>query len=62
MAKASETKPVPMDAEERDWRAEDDLRTLIGAEKIKADDARLKAAMKKRDEMAKALKGIKADV
>ncbi|MEQ9131093.1 MAG: hypothetical protein RJQ08_13705 [Salinisphaeraceae bacterium] len=47
-----------MSAEEKDWRAEDDLRTLIEAEKIKRDDARLKAAMKKKREMAKNLEGV----
>lgn len=57
---AKKTTPAPMVAadSEKDWRAEDDLRTLINAEKIKADAVRMKAAMKKRGEMAAALKGI----
>lgn len=47
-----------MSAEEKNWRAEGDLRTLIEAEKIKRDDARLKAAMKKKREMVKNLDGM----
>lgn len=46
---------LAMAKEEREWRAEDDLRTLIAAEKIKADPARLKAAMAKKRELSKAL-------
>lgn len=41
---------VAMDKEEAEWRAEDDLRTLIQAEEIRADRARLKRAMAKRKE------------
>lgn len=44
-----------MAKEEKDWRAEDDLRTLIEAEKIKADKPRLKAAMTKKRELKKAI-------
>ena len=44
-----------MSAEEKDWQAESDLRTLIEAEKVKADKPRLKAAMAKKREMQKAL-------
>jgi len=44
---------------DKEWMAESDLRTLIDAEKIKADPDRIKAAMKKRDEMKKALGAIK---
>lgn len=43
MAKAQISK---MDEEERKWRAEDDARTLIRAEEVKADKGRLKAALK----------------
>lgn len=57
MAK-SETSASGMLAEEKDWRAESDLRALIDAEKIKADPARLKAAMAKKRDLAKALKSI----
>lgn len=60
MAKAKEkasTNPCGMDEE---WKAESDLRTLIDAEKIKLDPARLKAAMTKKKEMEKALKGAGA--
>lgn len=42
-------------AEQANWRAEEDLRTLIEAEKIKGDKKRLAAAMKKKREMTKAL-------
>jgi hypothetical protein len=45
-------------AEQKKWMAESDLRTLIDAEKIKADPDRIKAAMKCRDEMKKALVSI----
>ncbi|MCV0395470.1 MAG: hypothetical protein K5872_22240 [Rhizobiaceae bacterium] len=53
--KAASTMP----AEEKEWMAESDLRTLIEAEKIKMDASRMKAAMKKRAEMKKALDGVK---
>lgn len=42
-------------ADEKRWKAESDLRTLIDAEKIKADKARFKAAMDMADEQKKAL-------
>lgn len=48
-------------APDSEWRAEDDLRTLISAEKIKSDKARMAAAMKKRDEMKKAITNIGKD-
>lgn len=47
-----------MSKEEKDWRAEEDLRTLIEAEKIKKDKARLKAAMAKKREKVKALQDL----
>jgi hypothetical protein len=37
-------------AQEKEWKADSDLRTLIEAEKIKKDKARLAAAMKMRKE------------
>lgn len=46
--------------DDKDWQAESDLRTLIDAEKIKADPARLKAAMAKQGELKKALKSMEA--
>lgn len=49
----------PMD--DKSWQAEDDLRTLISAEKIKSDKDRFAAAMKKRDEMKKAIMNIGKD-
>lgn len=41
---AKKTTPAPMAAadSEKDWRAEDDLRTLINAEKIRNEPDRLK--------------------
>lgn len=42
-------------APDDDWKAESDLRTLIEAEKIKADPKRLRAAMKKKRETMKSL-------
>lgn len=47
-----------MDAQEAEWQAESDLRTLIDAEKIKGDPKRLRAAMKKKRELSKALAGM----
>lgn len=44
--------------QEQEWQAENDLRTLIDAEKIKRDPKRLKAAMAKRKEMKKDLDAI----
>lgn len=57
----SKSNKVSTGAEENDWMAEDDLRTLIAAEKIKQDKSRLAAAMKKKREMAKALANIGGD-
>lgn len=37
-------KSIGMMAEERDWRAENDLRCLMDCEKIEKDPKRLKAA------------------
>lgn len=45
--------------QEKKWRAESDLRSLIEAEKIKADPERLKMAMKMKREQMDALKNIK---
>lgn len=47
-----------MSAEEKDFQAEQDLRTLIEAEKVKGSPARLKAAMAKKREMQKALSNV----
>lgn len=47
--------------QEKKWRAESDLRTLVDAEKIKADPDRLKAAMKCKREQMDALKNIKSE-
>jgi len=50
--------PGKLSDEEKDWRAEDDLRTLIEAEKIKQDPKRLKPAMAKKKALSQALKGL----
>lgn len=47
--------------EDKSWQAESDLRTLIDAEKIKGDPARMKAAMAKASEMKKAVTAIGKD-
>lgn len=47
-----------MDAEEKKWRADSDLRTLIEAEKIKGDKARYGEAMKLQKEMKQNLEAI----
>jgi hypothetical protein len=51
--------PAPKSDDHDSWMAEDDLRTLISAEKIKADDKRMKRAMAKHAEMMTALKAVK---
>lgn len=51
-------KDAAMPKTDKDWQAEGDLHTLIEAEKIKRDESRLKAAMKKKREMKKALDGV----
>jgi hypothetical protein len=43
---------------ERDWRAEEDMRTLARAEEIKRDPARLKAAQKKAREKLDELQAV----
>lgn len=48
------------EAEEKKWKAEADLRTLIDAEKIKGDPDRLKAAMTCKREQMDALKNLKS--
>lgn len=50
------TKAVEDD--DKKWRAESDLSTLIEAKKIMTDKARLKAAMAVRDEKLAALKSM----
>lgn len=45
-------------ADERSWRAEHDLHTLIEAEKIKNDPKRFKAAMARKKALAKELASI----
>jgi hypothetical protein len=43
---------------EKKWQAESDLRTLIEAEKIKRDKARLKAAMAMQRQMKRELDSL----
>ena len=47
-----------MDAEDKSWQADSDLRTLIEAQKIKLDNARFKAALAKKVELQKSLDGM----
>ena len=50
---------MPIESQsDKDYRAEDDLRTLISAEKIKRDKPRMKAAMGKHKEMLAAMKNV----
>ena len=48
-----------MTAEDKEYRAERDLNSLIDAEKIKADPARLKAVMARKKKLTMALDGMK---
>ncbi len=58
MKKNSNSASGPSDEDMRKWQAESDLWTLVDAEKIKADKARLKAAMACRAEQQKALASL----
>lgn len=49
---------VPSAKSEKDWQAEDDLRTLIRAEEVKADKGRLRAALNCRDHQKEQLSKI----
>ena len=51
-------KEKSMAAQEKEWQAEGDLRTLVDAEKIKKDPARMKAAMAKAKEQKTALESV----
>ncbi len=44
-----------LNAEDKEFEAEQDVRTMLNAEKIKADKGRLKRAMAKAREQMKAL-------
>ena len=50
-----------MDKDEMKWHTEDDLRTLVAAEEIKADSARLKKAMALRKKKMAAIKAVGGD-
>lgn len=59
MKRSAKSKPVPtmahkMDSDEKKWRAEEDLRTLMRAEEIKRDRSRMSVvkAMAKKQAMA----------
>lgn len=43
--------PATISAEEKEWRAESDARTLVEADVIKSDPERLKAAQEKAKKM-----------
>lgn len=45
-------------AQEKEWKADSDLRTLIEAEKIKKDKARYAAAMTMRNQQLAALQNM----
>lgn len=51
-------KEAAASTEDKRWRAESDLSTLVEAAKIRGDAARLKAAMAMRDERLSALKSL----
>lgn len=48
----------PVTAEDKEFEAEQDVRTLVNAEKIKGDAPRLKRAMTKAREQATALRKV----
>ncbi len=50
----------PVSAEDKEFQAEQDVRTLIDAEKLKGDKARLKRAMTKAREQMKALRKVQS--
>lgn len=43
---------------EKEWRAESDLNTLVEAEKIRKDPARIKAVKARKKELEKSLKSV----
>lgn len=51
---------APVTAEDKEFQAEQDVRTLIDAEKIKGDKSRLKRAMVKAKEQMTALTKVQA--
>lgn len=55
------SKTMKMSKEEQSWRAEDDLRTLMEAKKIKADKGRYQAAIAKGRERMDGLMKIVGD-
>lgn len=50
----------PVSDEDKEFKAEQDVRTLVDAEKIKADAPRLKRAMTKAREQMKALRKVQS--
>ena len=54
-------KNMKMSKDEQNWRAEDDLRTLMEAKKIKADKARYMAAIAKGRERLDGLMKLVSD-
>lgn len=55
---ASKMKPISSIDSDKSWQAEDDLRTLIRAEQIRADPKRLAAAKKKAKERQSELSAL----
>lgn len=53
-------KDIAVTSSERDWQAEDDMRTLARAEEIRKDPARLKAALGKAKEKMAELGALQA--
>ena len=48
-----------LSAEDKEFEAEQDVRTMLNAEKIKSDKSRLKRAMAKAREQMKALEKVR---
>ncbi|WP_182340937.1 hypothetical protein [Comamonas koreensis] len=53
-------KDIAVPSSERDWQAEDDMRTLARAEEIRKDPDRLKAALGKANEKMAELGALQA--
>lgn len=52
----------PSAADEKKWRADADLRTLIEAEKIKSDKGRLKAALAMKKQLMDQMKSLDEEI
>lgn len=58
MAKGKNKTEPEMAYDDKKWRAESDMRTLVEAEQIKSDPARLKAAQAMAGKQLKEIKAI----